>query len=307
MARVSASSSLRWMGAYAASRATVPTTGKRAVPSSHTAAAHAPPHNDAAPVVHYVSPAPWLLSESRSSAYIQNMGLNCLLLTSDATLLKVIQSSFSAATVGLELRTDAASAIELSARRRLDGFVIDCDDVFGAIGVLAKIRSSRSNKQSVVFAVVNGTTTVSTAVEVGANFVLGKPVQVRHLGSILDIALPRMEREHRRYFRHRVDLPIKLVCDTGETLAGKIINVSEGGLALVHFVPAPIEGVVTVQFGLPSAHPQSFQARAQVVWNDAYAMGLRFLNVEPSCRSWFEAWLDSLAAQLQFRVDRQHR
>jgi CheY-like chemotaxis protein len=233
------------------------------------------------------------------------MGLNFLLLTSDATLLKIIQSSFSAVTVGLHLRTDAASAMELSARRRLDGFVIDCDDVSGAPDVLAKIRSSRSSKQSVVVAVVNGTTTGSTAVEAGADFVLGKPVQDRQLRSFLDVALPRMEREHRRYFRHKVGLRLKLVYDKGETLTGKIINVSEGGLALIYFGHAPIKGVITAQFGLPSAQPQSFQARAQVVWNVGHAMGLRFVNIEPWCRSWFEAWMDSLAAQLQFRKSAQ--
>jgi CheY-like chemotaxis protein len=227
--------------------------------------------------------------------------LNFLLLTSDATLLRVIQSSFSAAAVRLQLRTDAASAIELVARCRLDGFVIDCDDVSGGLDVLAKIRSSRSSKQSVVVAVVNGTTTGSTAVEAGADFVLGKPVQDRQLRSFLDVALPRMEREHRRYFRHKVGLRLKLVYDKGETLTGKIINVSEGGLALIYFGHAPIKGVITAQFGLPSAQPQSFQARAQVVWNVGHAMGLRFVNIEPWCRSWFEAWMDSLAAQLQFR------
>jgi CheY-like chemotaxis protein len=233
------------------------------------------------------------------------MGLNCLLLTRDATLLKVIQSSFSTATVGLQLRTDAASAIELSARRRLDGFVIDCDDVSGGPDVLAKIRRSRSSKQSVVVAVVNGTTTMRKAVEAGADFVLGKPVQDKQLRSFLDVALPRMEREHRRYFRHKVGLRFKLVYDKGETLAGKITNVSEGGLALIYFGHAPIKGVVTVQFGLPSAQPQSFQVRAQVVWNVGHAMGLRFVSIEPWCRSWFQAWMDSLAAQLQFRKSAQ--
>ena len=76
-------------------------------------------------------------------AYIKEMGLSCLLLTSDASAAEVMRSSFSAARVDLELRTDAASAIELSARRHLDGFVIDRDDVSGARDVLPRIRSSR--------------------------------------------------------------------------------------------------------------------------------------------------------------------
>jgi hypothetical protein len=103
------------------------------------------------------------------------------------------------------------------------------------------------------------------AVEAGANFVLGKPVQEKQLRSFLDIALPRMERDHRRYFRHKVDLPIELLCQTGETIAGKIMNVSESVLPLTPFGPASVEGVVTVRFGLPSVNPQIVRAKADVV------------------------------------------
>jgi len=110
-----------------------------------------------------------------------------------------------------------------------------------------------------------------------------------------------MEREHRRYFRHKVDLHIEMLRQTGEALTGKIVNVSEGGLALTRFGSSPIEGVVTVRFDLPSSNPQIFQAKADAVWSDAFAMGLRFLRIEPQCRSGFAAWLDSLEAQLQFR------
>jgi ActR/RegA family two-component response regulator len=228
------------------------------------------------------------------------MGLHCLLLTGDSTLLQVIQTSFNAANVALELRADAASAIELSARRHLDSFVIDWDDVFGAAEVVAKIRNSRANKQSVIFAVVNGATAVSAAVGAGANFALSKPVSDALLRSFLETALPRMGREHRRYFRHRVDLAIEVICHRGKVFAGKIMNVSEGGLAL-RLGPAAVEGVVTIEFTLPSAVPHGFQAKAEIVWNDAFAMGLRFLHVESGCRAHFKAWLDSLEAQLQFR------
>jgi CheY-like chemotaxis protein len=227
--------------------------------------------------------------------------LNCLLLTRDVTLLEVARAVFSAMNVKLEMRTDAASAMDLSARRHLDGFIIDCDGVERATEFLTQVRLSRSNKLSVVFAVVNATTSVSMAIEAGANFVLGKPVQDRQLISFLEIARPRMEREHRRYFRHKVDLPVELLCQTGETFAGKIMNVSEGGLALTRLGPTSIEGVVTVRFGLPSVASQIVQAKADVVWKDNFAVGLRFLQVDPSCRSFFEAWLDSLEAQKQFQ------
>src|SRR5439155_23999525 len=119
--------------------------------------------------------------------------------------------------------------------------------ISGAMDLLAAIRSSRSNKASGVFAAVNGKATVSMAVEAGANFVLGKPVQDKPLRGILDIALLRMEREHRRYFRHAVDVPIQLSCYTGSTFAGKIMNVSEGGLALNLFRFGPVERVVRVE------------------------------------------------------------
>ncbi|MGH9503411.1 MAG: PilZ domain-containing protein [Terriglobales bacterium] len=228
------------------------------------------------------------------------MGLICLLLTADAALLDVVRNTFGAAGVGLELRPDAASAIELAGRRHIDGFVIDCDDVRGAMDTLATIRNSRSNKLSVVFAVLNGKTTVSAAIEAGANFVAGKPVLDTLLRSHLDIALPRMEREHRRYFRHKVDLPITLT-SSNETVVGKIINVSEGGLAVTHFGPVAVEDTLTIQFGLPGTSAQVFRAKAELVWRDAFAIGLRFLRIEPDCRLSFEAWLESLEAQLQFR------
>ena len=151
------------------------------------------------------------------------MELTCPLLTSDATLLEVMRASFNATSVDLELRTDAASALELSARRHLDSFVIDCDDVSGARNVLAKIRGSRSNTLSVVFVVVNPITTVNIAFKAGANFVLAKPVQDTQLRGFLDIPVARMEREHRRYFRHKASVPI-LFCNPVESFAGTIIT-----------------------------------------------------------------------------------
>jgi CheY-like chemotaxis protein len=229
------------------------------------------------------------------------MALNSLLMTQDSTLLEVIRDGFRAANIELEMRTDATSAMELATRRHIDSFVIDCEGVPQARELLSQIRHSRSNGLSIILAVVNATTPVSMVLEAGANFVLGKPVQNKQLRGFLDIAIPKMEREYRKYFRHKVDLPIEVLCETGEVFAGKMMNVSEGGLALTRFGPALVEGVVTVRFGLPSVTPQIIRAKAVVVWRDAFAMGLRFLQIDQGCRPFFTSWLDSLDARLQFQ------
>ena len=68
------------------------------------------------------------------------MALECLLLTGDSCLLSAIRAKFSERGIELLVRKDAASAIEFSKRRHLDGFVIDCDDVPGGKNLFEAYR-----------------------------------------------------------------------------------------------------------------------------------------------------------------------
>jgi CheY-like chemotaxis protein len=229
------------------------------------------------------------------------MTLECLIVTCDPTLIGHVQASLGTHGASLELRQDSASAIELASRRHLDGLVIDCDDVPGGAKALAQVRSSSANKQTLMVAVVNGSTSVEVALDLGASFVLSKPIQQSRLRSILAIGVPRMEREHRRYFRYDVDLSARLGNPLGHSLTAKIMNVSEGGLAIKLVAPAKFDGVVTLEFELPSVEPKTFHAKADVVWHDAFVVGLRFLYIEKDSRIALQTWLNSLAAQLPCR------
>ena len=229
------------------------------------------------------------------------MSLQCLLLTQDPNVLKATKATFDELGLELLMRKDAASAGELSARRHLDGFVIDCDDVAGGIEVLSSIRRNRANKRPVVILVVNGRTSISEAFELGANFVISKPVEDGRIRTVLDLALPKMEREHRRYFRYQVTLSVELELSTGESHLAKASNISEGGLAMRTSTPLPEEAIY-VQFDLPGTTPEKFRARAIVVWTSNSVAGLQFIHVESQCRESFEAWLNSLEAQSHFRA-----
>jgi CheY-like chemotaxis protein len=233
------------------------------------------------------------------------MGLECLIVTSDPTLLGHVQTSLVTHGASLHLRQDSASAIELASRRHLDGFVIDCDDVSGGTKAIAQARNSPANKRTLILAVVNGLMSAEEALNLGADFALSKPLQQTRLRSVLDIAVPKMEREHRRYFRYNVDLPVRFRNPLGQSFTARMKNVSEGGLAINLVDPVRLKGVVIVEFELPSVEPQAFHAKADVVWNDSFAMGLRFLYIEKDSGVALQRWLNSLEAQFHFRESAQ--
>jgi CheY-like chemotaxis protein len=234
------------------------------------------------------------------------MVLECLLVTCDSTLIAQIKPIINAHAASLDLRQDSVSAIELAGRRHWDGLVIDCDDVAGGTEVLAKVRSSRSNKETVIVAVVNGSTSVGTALDLGANFVLRKPIQETRLRSVLDIALDKMECEHRRYFRYGIDLPVRFRNHLGESFTGRMKNVSEGGLAVKLVDPMHLKGVVPVEFDIPSIESQPFRGKAEVAWSDSFEMGLRFLYIEKNSAVALKSWLNLLEAQCRLREQSDH-
>ena len=229
------------------------------------------------------------------------MGLECLIVTGDPTLLGHFQASLGTHGASIQLRQDSASAIELAFRRHLDGLVIDCDDVPGGTKALAQLRSTRANQQTVIIAIVNGSTSSEAALDLGANFVVSKPIHQTRLRSILHIAVAQMEREHRRYFRYDVDLPVRFRNALGQSFTASMKNVSEGGLAIKLVDLVRLKGVVLVEFELPSVEEQTFHAKAEVVWSDSFVVGLRFLYIEKESGAALQTWLNSLESQFRFR------
>ena len=224
------------------------------------------------------------------------MSVECLLLTRDPDLLRLIRSSLVTSDVELLVRNQAESAAELFVRRHLDGFIIDCESVPGALTSMQQIRQSRSNGSSVVLVIAGSTNSNDQKNALGADFAIRTPVKESDLRGILPIFLSRIEREHRKCLRFEANHPIFLD-HQGRTFPARIVNVSEGGMAISSFGIAIPEGIVTLRLELPDLDGTTFNARAEVVWSDKFAAGLHFIYVEPGCRLAFQAWLESLAAR----------
>lgn len=221
------------------------------------------------------------------------MHVNCLLVTQDAQVKHTVADVFAG--IDLRLRQDALSALEIIGRSHFDGFIVDCDGVDRGAEIIAGIRNSRGNRNSVIFTIVHGTTSVTAATELGSNFVLGKPLEANRLRAYLRSSIHKMESEHRRYFRYQLTLEAELVPRDGKVIPAQILNVSDGGLCLRLLDRAHLHGAVTVRFNIPGEQPRTITLTAAVSWSTEPIFGMQFVSMNAENRSAYNTWLASMA------------
>jgi CheY-like chemotaxis protein len=219
------------------------------------------------------------------------MNLESLLVCRDAEVVRVLRPTLEKLSIEVEVSAAARSGAEVLSSAKFDAVIIDCDDLEGGVDVLRGLRQNSSNKTSVSFAVLNGKTTIQQAFEMGANFVLQKPITTAGTLRCFNTAMSFMVREKRRYFRCPLEMPVKLVFKQGEEMKATATNLSEGGMA-IHFDGTLAKNTVAkVQFTLPGTkHPM--EPKGEVAWADGLGRaGIRFQEVPDSSREQLERWI----------------
>ncbi len=218
------------------------------------------------------------------------MELDCLVLSCDPELVGILRPAMEKFSIHPQLPSDGISGHQLLLSRKFDGIVVDCDDLEDGLGMLREIRKAPSNHSSVAFAVVHGTTSATQAFELGANFVLQKPIEPINAARCFSAALGLMIRERRRYFRVPVDIPVTLIFAEGESVKTRAQNLSEGGMATT--LPDRFgSSIRKVQFTLPGTN-NSIETRAELAWADGSGRGgIRFLELPQVSREHLERWL----------------
>ena len=189
------------------------------------------------------------------------MPLESLLLSRDPEVIRVVQPALEKLSIDVEVCRGVNSGQEILRTEKFDAMIVDCDDLKGAVSVLEGLRKSVSNKNSVTFAIVNGSTTTQQAFKMGANFVLQKPISALNARRCFSAAINFMIRERRRYFRFPVEMPSTLSFGEGQKMKVTVTNLSEGGMAIFFRGPLPKGSVSTVTFKLPGLPPR---------WNRKY-------------------------------------
>jgi len=209
----------------------------------------------------------------------------------DPDTLRVFRRASGDLEIEVEVATAASSALESLDSNKFDAIIVDCDDVAGGTDVLTGIQQSRSNKRAIAIAVINGTTNMRAAFEMGARFALDKPVTVERAVRALRAAHSFMVTEQRRYFRCAVDTEAYLSFGVVKQLPCTVTNVSDGGMAITLREPTSLSWAVDVRFHLPGIR-EALEVKGEFAWSDDKGnAGIRFTYVPIDSKRWLGKWL----------------
>jgi CheY-like chemotaxis protein len=216
--------------------------------------------------------------------------LEFALVSNDYVLATAVSGGVKKYGAKFSLVPSAETARENFARRKVDGIFVDVA-VPGSLGLMEAVRKGTANAKSVIFACIQGMKESTAALSAGANFVLRKPMTAEGVAMHITIAKEPLLREHRRYFRHVVHLPVVLKEGHLEHHA-RVTNLSEGGMAIRTTKPLKHSSVVDFAFELTLG--ASISGKGQVAWTNTEGMvGVVLQTFHGKGREQLEAWLTS--------------
>ena len=219
------------------------------------------------------------------------MGLKSLLLCSDEKIVRVLRRVLSDLEIDVDLCPDADSALRKLTRQRFEAIISDLADE-GAMEVLRSARAAPCNKQAVAVAIVEPVVGLKTVFEIGAHFVLYKPVSSERAKSSFRAARALMKSERRRNARVAVQIPVVMrSSEAGGNMKVTTVDLSEGGMAVVLPNRKRPSGRWQIAFTLPGTSG-SLEIPAEFAWEGTKAQaGLRFVEMSPQATAQVREWL----------------
>ncbi|HEX3820125.1 MAG TPA: PilZ domain-containing protein [Candidatus Sulfotelmatobacter sp.] len=219
------------------------------------------------------------------------MSLKSLLLCSDEKIVRVLRRVLGDLDIDIDLCANADAALRKLTRQRFEGIIADTGDD-GAFDVLKSARSAPCNKQAVAVAIVEPVVALKAVFDIGAHFVLYKPVSSEKAKTSFRAARALMKSERRRNVRVAMQIPVILRTPDGErNMRVNTVDLSEGGMAVAiphHHRP---RGHWNIAFTLPGTE-SPLEIAAEFAWEGSKKQaGLRFTQASPEVIGKLKDWL----------------
>src|SRR5438477_1239332 len=223
-------------------------------------------------------------------------GLQCLLLSRDDKAVRVLRRVLSEIDVDVEHCSATDVAIQKITRQRFEAVIVDCDNPEVASSVLKGTRSAPANKRAVTVAVLEDLPTTDTqnalkhAFEMGAHFVLFKPISLERTRSSFRAVRALMKRERRRHARIPVNVPVEIRIEGKGSWQASTADLGENGMALkTQNVKLP--AAFQLRFTLPGASATT-SCTGEVAWQGNQLAGIRFSDISVEASDQLKQWIE---------------
>jgi DNA-binding response OmpR family regulator len=217
-------------------------------------------------------------------------GLQALLLCDDDKVVRVLRRVLSELEIGVEHCQDGDAAVQKLTRQRFEAVIIDCSAPEIASRILKGTRSAPANKRAIAVAIIDSQSALKGAFELGAHFVLFKPISLERTKASFRSVRALMKRERRRHARVPVELQVEIVVGGGSGSLHRIsVDLAENGMA-VKTGSSKLPSSFQVRFALPQIDSQ-IECRAEVAWEGNQVQGIRFRDVPAETTENLKLWI----------------
>lgn len=227
------------------------------------------------------------------------MGLKSLLLCSDEKIVRVLRRVLGDLDIEVELSPNSDTALRKLTRQRFEAIIADLSDD-GATEVLKSARNAPCNRQAVAVAIVDPAVGLKAVFQIGAHFVLYKPVSSERAKSSFRAARALMKSERRRNSRVAVQIPVVMrSSEAGGNMKVTTIDLSEGGMAIRLPSRRRPTGRWQVAFTLPGNRVE-LEVPAEFAWEGSREQGgLRFVQPPAAFTHQLREWLKQNSADAE--------
>jgi len=226
------------------------------------------------------------------------MGLKSLLLSSDEKTVRVLRRVLSDLEIDVEHCTAVDEAIRRITRQRFEAIIADGANVEDAGSVLRGAKAAPVNKRALTVVLVEAPVGLKGGFELGAHFVLHKPLAVERAKASFRAVRAMMKRERRLQLRVPVQIPVECFGWGSRRYSAETLDLCEGGMAIQFSERAKKENSLRFSFELPGMTSPGMghivEIHGELAWEgDGARAGVRFVNATDEQRNALRQWLNS--------------
>lgn len=226
------------------------------------------------------------------------MGLKSLLLSKDEKTVRVLRRVLSDLEIEVEHCSGVDEAIRRITRQRFEAIIADGADVEDAGSVLRGVRAAPVNKRALTVVLVEAPVGLKGGFELGAHFVLHKPLAVERAKASFRAVRAMMKRERRLQLRVPVQIPVECYGWGSRRYRAQTIDLCEGGMAIQFAERFAKENSLRFSFELPgttgSGMGHIVEIHGDLAWEgDRARVGVRFTDATDEQRHTLRQWLNT--------------